>query len=142
MFYHIRIYQKSNKKRAETKVDLTEEHLKDRYVQPYDIGMPLFINGKTISVDDIERIKISRSDFSSKDLIIQIKAEDAQSSIVMLGGPSYEWSAADRAEDVTEDFITGPPGYKRINNPIEDTNNTQRQNLIKRYLLSMDMIKN
>ncbi|MCH7819726.1 MAG: nucleotide-binding protein [Candidatus Marinimicrobia bacterium] len=120
MLYHIRISQKSNKKRGEVKVDLTEEQLKDRYVKLYEEGMPLFINGKTIPIDDIERIEISRSDLASKDLINHIKAEDAQSSFVFLGGPSYEWSAADRAEDVTEEYITGPPGSKRITNPTEE----------------------
>ena len=120
MLYHIRISQKSNKKRGEVKVDLTEEQLKDRYVKLYEEGMPLFINGKTIPIDDIERIEISRSDLASKDLINHIKAEDAQSSFVFLGGPSYEWSAADRAEDVTEEYITGPPGSKRINNSTEE----------------------
>lgn len=121
MFYHIRVSQKSIKRRGETKVDLTEEQLKVRYIQPYEKGMPLFINGKSIPVDDIERIKISRSDLASKTLIIQIKAEELQSSVVLLGGPSYEWSAADKAEDVTDEFITGPPGYKSINNTTDNT---------------------
>ena len=121
MFYHIRISQKSVKLRGETKVDLTEEQLKDRYVKFYENGMPLFINGKTIPIDDIERIEISRSDLPSKDIITQIKAKDSQSNVVIIGGASYEWRVARRSEDVTEEYITGPPGTKRINIPIEDT---------------------
>ncbi|HKZ87823.1 MAG TPA: hypothetical protein VJ066_01535 [Candidatus Bathyarchaeia archaeon] len=113
MYYHIRISQKSNTKRDETKVDLSEEELFERFIKLYEGGIPIIINGKTIPSDDIERIRISKSDQPSKVLIQQIRAEDRASSVVFIGGPSYEWQAADRAEDITDQLILGPPGYKR-----------------------------
>ena len=113
LFYHIRITQKSNRSSDETKVNLTEEELKSRFLEPYKKGKPIIINGKTITMDDLERIRISKSDRPAESLIEEIKREHASSSVVFLGGPSYEWEAADKAEDVTDDLIKGPPGYKK-----------------------------
>lgn len=112
-FYHVRITQKSNRSNDETKVNLTEEELKSRFLEPYEKGKPIIINGKTITMDDLERIRISKSNQPVESLIEEIKREEASSSVVFIGGPSYEWEAADKAEDVTDDFIKGSPGYKK-----------------------------
>lgn len=113
MYYFVRITQKSNNRHDETKVDLSEKQLNSNFLKPYENAEPILINGKIIEPDDIERIKISRFYYDSKYLIRIIKTEDAQSSVAMIGGPSYEWRAADFAEDVTDKFIKGPPGYKK-----------------------------
>ncbi|TKJ44929.1 hypothetical protein CEE35_05935 [Candidatus Aerophobetes bacterium Ae_b3b] len=112
-FYHVRITQKSNRSNDETKVNLTEEELKSRFLEPYEKGKPIIINGKTITMDDLERIRISKSNQPAESLIEEIKREEASSSVVFIGGPSYEWEAADKAEDVTDDFIKGSLGYKK-----------------------------
>jgi predicted nucleotide-binding protein len=112
MFYHVRITQKSSKSHDEVKVDMTEEQLHSRIVEPYEVGASIFINGKTITKDDISRIRISRSNENSSTIIQRIKYEDRNSSVVFIGGPSYEWQAADRAEDITDEILQGPPGYK------------------------------
>ena len=62
MFFHIRISEKSNTSHDETRVDLSEEELWARYISQYEAGEPIIINGKTISPDDIERVRVSRSD--------------------------------------------------------------------------------
>jgi predicted nucleotide-binding protein len=121
MFYHVRITQKSNKSHDETKADLTEEQLLERFLLPYEQGDPIIINGKTIPMEDLERIRISRSDKETKYIIQQIEAEDRNSPAVFIGGPSYEWRAADRAEDITDTYISGPPGYKRGSTKAEKT---------------------
>ena len=112
-FYHVRITQRSNKSHDETKVDLTEDELRSRFLKPYEKGEPIIINGKTITTDDLERIRISKSGRPADHLIEEIKAEEARSNFVFLGGPSYEWEAAGRAQDVTDDLIKGPPGYRK-----------------------------
>lgn len=112
MYYHVRITQKSNSSHDETKLGLTEEQLRERFLQPYELGEPIIINGKSIPKDDIDRIQISRSSESSERLISYAKAKDRNSSMIILGGPSYEWLAAQSADDVTDEFIRGPAGYK------------------------------
>lgn len=110
MRYHIRVSQKSNKAHDEVKLDLDEEQLRKRYVGPYESGEPIIINGKTVLIEDLERIKISKSTEPASALMKLIRSEDQKSSVLVFGGPSDEWRAADRAADVTDEFITGPPG--------------------------------
>ena len=48
---HVRITQKSNSSHDETKLGLTEEQLRERFLQPYELGEPIIINGKSIPKD-------------------------------------------------------------------------------------------
>jgi predicted nucleotide-binding protein len=111
MYYHVRITQKSNVSHDEVKLDLTEEQLRDRFVGPYERGEPIIVNGKTIPPDDIDRIRIAVSKTDSAPLIAEARARDAASSVVVIGGPSLEWEAADLARDVTDEWIRGAPGH-------------------------------
>jgi hypothetical protein len=56
MNFYLRITQTSSKSRDETKTDLSEEELKERFLRPYQLGDPFIINGKTIPPDDHEII--------------------------------------------------------------------------------------
>ena len=113
MNYHVRISLKSQKSSDETKTDFTEEQLKVRILEPYEQGEPIIINGKTIQSSDIDRIRISKSKETSDQIIQRVKAEDRASSVAVLGGPSYSWRAASKAQDVTDELILGPVGYKK-----------------------------
>ena len=111
MFYHIRITQKSNKAHDETNIDLTEEQITERFLLPYENGEPIIINGKTIHLNDLERISISRSNEPSCKLIERIRIQERENPFFVMG-TSYEWQAADEAENVTDQYIKGPAGYK------------------------------
>lgn len=113
MFYHVIIKPKSDKHYGEYKTDLTKEQLISRFVEPYEQGLPIVINGKTVQPNDLERIRISKSDKTIESFIPQIKAEDQASSVGFIGGPSYTYQAIGRATDVTDDFIEGAIGYKK-----------------------------
>lgn len=128
MYYHIRISQKSIKSRGEVKLDIDEEQLKKRYIEPYDNGQPIIINGKTILSDDIDRVKISQSTEPSSNLIRQIRADDSNSSVLIIGGPSDAWRAAGKANDVTDEFIMGAPGSKKTIDVTENTKIIDKSN--------------
>ena len=113
MFFHVKIKPKSDKRYGETKTDLTQEQLIARYVEPYEQGKAILINGKTVQPDDIERITLHRSEKTIESYIPAIRAEMQNSSVAVIGGPSYTHTAVSRAEDVTDEFIEGPPGYKK-----------------------------
>src|SRR5690606_34053759 len=49
----------------------------------------------------------------SAEIIQIIKADDQNSSVIVFGGPSYDWRAASRATDVTDELIQGAVGYKK-----------------------------
>jgi len=113
VYYHIIVKPKSDKFYGEYKTDLTKEQLISRFIEPYEQGMPIVINGKTVQPDDIERIKISESERTIESFIPQIRAEHQNSSVAIIGGPSYTHQAIGRAKDVTDDFIEGAVGYKK-----------------------------
>ena len=113
MYYHVIVKPKSDKYYGEYKTDLTKEQLISRFIEPYEQGMPIVINGKTVQPDDIERIKISESDRTIESFIPIIRAEHESSPVAIIGGPSYTYQAIGRAKDVTDDFIEGPRGYKK-----------------------------
>ncbi|MDZ4298492.1 MAG: nucleotide-binding protein [Moraxellaceae bacterium] len=113
MFYHVIIKPKSDKYYGEYKTDLTKEQLISRFVEPYEKGLPIVINGKTVQPNDLERIKITKSERTIESFIPQIKAEDQASSVTFIGGPSYTHQAIGIATDVTDDFIEGAIGYKK-----------------------------
>ena len=109
-FYHVRITPTSNPSHDEVRVDLSREELMERFVVPYRKGNTLVISGTSIPSNEIQRIRISRSEQDSKRLGDAIRAEQRASSVISFGGPSIEWRVANRAEDVTDEFITAPPG--------------------------------
>ncbi len=107
--FHVRL-SIAGQRTDEVKIDLTDEQLQRQFLQPYRAGAPITVNGRVIAMSDLERIRISRSDGSARAVIPRLEAEDRASSVAMIGGPSYNWRAAARAEDVTDDYIDGPPG--------------------------------
>lgn len=109
MLYHVRI-SLEDESSDETKIDMSEDELDSMVLKPYRTGEPITLNGRVIQLNKVTRIRISRSEESAESLYPRLKAEDQRSSVVVLGGPSYAWRAAGRLEDVTDQYITGPPG--------------------------------
>lgn len=89
---------------------MDSETLERQVLAPYRSGEPITINGTTITWDDVERVRVSVTDEPSAQIISRLQAEDRNSPVAVLGGPGYSWRAAARARDVTDQFITGPPG--------------------------------
>lgn len=122
MYYHVIIKPKSDKHYGEYKTDLTKEQLISRFIEPYEQGMPIVINGKTVQPEDLERISISESERTIESFIAQIRAEHQSSSVMFLGGPSYTHQAIGQAKDVTDDFVEGAIGYKKALMTSKSTN--------------------
>jgi predicted nucleotide-binding protein len=78
------------------------------------------MNGKTLSPNDVDRIRVSRSEQNSLALLQAVQERNARSSVVAF--IPLEWQAASLAEDVTDDFILGPPGYERVDCQDEQSN--------------------
>ena len=117
-YYHVRITQKSYKWNDEVKLDNSLEDLEQRILEPYRNGRPITIGGKAIALDDIERVRITKTVQDST--CLRPIAEQEQRGSMIIPPISVEWYIADMGEDVTDEFITGPPGYgpeQRLNNP-------------------------
>jgi len=125
MFYHVRITQKSNRTYDEVKLDLSEKRLFSQFIEPYEQGDPIIINGKTILLNDLERIKIAKTDEDSSKILPVVREEREKSNVIVIGGPSDEWYVVSKGEDVTDELIKGPPGYKKPEKESENNDNRQ-----------------
>ncbi len=109
-YYHVRITTKSDRGNDERKLDLSKDQLTEKVIKPYENGSNIFINGKSIEPDDIERVKINRTAENSKFL-----------SAINCLTASEEWCVTDQGEDITDELIKGPPGYKKSENKKESS---------------------
>ena len=108
MPYHVRVSSKSNPYQDEVRLDLSFEELEQRFLLPYQAGRPIVIGGKTIPPDDLARIRINETQENSDQLRARVESE-RRASMVVSGTPT-EWYIADEGKEVTDEFITGPPG--------------------------------
>lgn len=111
MNYHVQISLEESR-RGECESDLTKEELNNRFVFKYRYGDPIVINGRTVNPGDIERINVYKSEEEIQHYINKVRKKDRKSSVAMIGGPSDKWRAISKTEDITDELIKGPSGYK------------------------------
>jgi predicted nucleotide-binding protein len=117
MQYHIKLMKKIDS--GECKINITEEELVSRYVEPFMYGETIVINGTTIEPKDIWRIKITHSKDTIDHIIQQIVNQDKKDkSPYSMLRPSAKWRAIDKVEDVTDKYINVAPGSKK-RKPVE-----------------------
>lgn len=96
----------------EASLDLTEERLRTHFIEKYEAGEAIFINGRTVRPDQIRRIKIWKNNQTSaqvRDAYNQRMMGNAGSGILNLRDPD-DAEIAMMGDDVTGDFIHGSPG--------------------------------
>jgi predicted nucleotide-binding protein len=95
VFYHVQIESTSPSRRDDATVatDKDTDWIERYIVTPHRIGERIFVSGRTFTWDEIDRITIAAT------------SEPADTYIT--DGLYQLWV---RSEDVTERFITGPPG--------------------------------
>ena len=109
-YYHVRIWLKeSPKDSAVVCLDLTLEVLESRVLVPRRQGLPITLSGKTMPIEDIDRIKITVTEQGSEQLRTTIKQRHSRSR-VRPARPVTDSNIAVEGKDVTDEFITGPPG--------------------------------
>lgn len=110
MPYHVRITSRDPLRRhhdalaLDKGADWIEEHI----VAPRREGRDIFVDGQVFSWDSIDKIRITETDQTSGQLLPQIRARRQREQVVT---PIPDrWYVASDGRDVTEQFITGPPG--------------------------------
>lgn len=116
MYYHVRITTKSNPTEDIVKLDLDEERLLSRFVNPYITGKAIFTEGRNIPYDDVYQIRLNETEEDSSILIRRIMVERRVGGF----GPtnSNEWMVTTKGRNVTDDYISGPPLI--FENPVEE----------------------
>ncbi len=111
-YYHVRLTPKSDPSKQEVSLDLTLQELTARFIDPYNKGQTLMISGKAIAADDVDRILITTSEDDATALRARLRArqrEMAENGVIDFRGIT-ESQVASQGEDVTSQFISGPPG--------------------------------
>jgi uncharacterized protein (TIGR02391 family) len=112
VFFHVRVSTKSSKQWDEIKLDLSEDDLYSQILRPYERGDPITVNGTTIPPTDINRIRITTSEWQSEDIRPTVLEEIRRSNVVTWIPP--EWNIANKGKDITDELIKGAPGYRRL----------------------------
>jgi predicted nucleotide-binding protein len=112
MPFHVRVTSKKNRSRSEVRLDLTEAELEERFLGPYREGLPIVIGGTVVPVEDLERIRISKTD-SYSDQILPIVREQRRNSAVITS-LSDDYYIAEYGDDVTDMYITSAPGVAMV----------------------------
>ena len=123
MYYHVILelddkHHKNPWDKTEIKSDIEDlDNLKAKFSEPYQVGHPILINGKTIPIEHIERLRFFSSNESSSILEArqeaQRKAEDEASDVSFIGFYFNDLeSAILKEKDITEELITYAKGTK------------------------------
>jgi len=108
--YHVRITSRDPLRRQhdalalDKQADWIEEHI----AAPRREGRDIFVDGQVFSWDSIDQILITETDQTSGQLLPQIRARrQAEPGVTWIPD---RWYVASDGQNVTEQFITGPPG--------------------------------
>ena len=107
-YYHVVVIPKARRSSTEFRLDLTLEEIESQYLSCYRDGTPIVINGKVLRIDEIDRLRITRTGQSSDDLRPMAQAKQRSSAVIP--SPSLESYIAYSGEDITNELITSPPG--------------------------------
>ena len=108
-YFHVQIVLKADLARDEWAVDLSRDELNKRFVEPYEAGQPIGIDGSWISPGDIDRLRIYQSEDDSAALGRQYSASGLGRGIIPTQ-PSSLNGIEFYGDNITADIITMPPG--------------------------------
>ena len=134
MYYHVILeldgkHHKNAWDKIEIKSDIEDlDNLKAKFSEPYQVGRPILINGRTIPIDHIERLRFFSSNDPSNILearqATQRKAEERASDVAFIGFyENYLESALLKEKDITDELITYAKGTKTSTLAAEDQKN-------------------
>ena len=114
MLYHVCVSMKDRQDRSEIKLGLSEDELLKRVIRPYRQGRAFVLNGRTIQIDGILRVRVTRGETPIEHLMARARAEDRASELVCVTHDFTPSMALDYCEDVTDLYIDSPPGSEPL----------------------------
>lgn len=111
---HVRITSKSPLRRHADALALDKDEvwLEENILAPRREGRDIFVDGQVFSWDGIDAIRINETERTSDELLTEIRARRASERAIAVGIPD-RWYVTKQGDDVTEKYISGPPGTER-----------------------------
>jgi hypothetical protein len=98
------------------KWNLDEERLLSQFVDPYRAGQPITTDGEVVRMDKLQWMRIARS----------------PAQLAPPTSAAYEWDFFNRLEQVTDEYLQGPPGYAASSvSPAVDTESAALDRVLK-----------
>src|SRR5207244_3065904 len=92
-YWHVAIEPTAPKQKAggseAVALDRDRDWVERRVLEPRRRGETISLDGQTFSWDEVARLRITKSSVESSHLIQQLKTEDRNSSVTIIGGPGY-----------------------------------------------------
>lgn len=128
MYYHVIVelganFHKSVWDQIEIKADLLNlDEVKARFTEPYQLGHSILINGRTLEIEKIERLRVFSSNKSAALLEdehrLKREATERNSDFAFIGFYTNDLeSAILEQEEITDEIITYAKGAKKENVP-------------------------
>lgn len=110
MLYHVVIHTVSGQRQV--RLGLDESELMERFLNPYGLGQPIVIGGRTVPMADLSRIQITQTDADVPELarVARRSHEQRLEEGVIDFAYNEDEAIAMLGDDVTDRFITSPPG--------------------------------
>ena len=95
-------------------MDVGPDELESRFLEPYRLGRPIVVAGKSVNATDLDRIQINKTPGDSNavnaEILARARARNANMSVDTQGrlGPRI---LSQHGVDVTRNYIEGPPGH-------------------------------
>ncbi|MDV7596819.1 nucleotide-binding protein [Acinetobacter baumannii] len=122
--YHIRIIKKGLPISSSLFSTNLNSFELEKFIKAYHYGEPIFIEGRTIPPDEIERFNIATSQLNFSVYEAQVKLEENSNSNpedgLFISFSNTKSKAFNRLEDVTNQFIKFPLGYLRENSSMPE----------------------
>ena len=113
-YFHVSITTKSGNHRPEVELDVGSDELESRFLEPYRLGGPIVVAGKSVNASDLERIQIFETPYDSNGVNAEILAKGRAGNVVRPVDTHGRLDAVilfQHGDDVTRNYIKGPPGY-------------------------------
>ncbi|MCK6486245.1 MAG: hypothetical protein L6R00_19155 [Phycisphaerae bacterium] len=117
MYYHVYIELTAPEGGSEVKLGLTEDEFRRRILRPYDQGTSFVVNGRAILADNVKRLSVRRGTTPIQQLLAIARMRERASSVVVLGHDMVPYEAFLQGDDVTDEYVQGPPGWRRSATP-------------------------
>jgi hypothetical protein len=108
VYYHVRISVKSHPTWDEVALDVSSDRLESQFLAPYREGRAIVVNGSTISITDLVKIRVNKSEQPSSELLPIVREERRKKSFIAV--IPENWLVASHCDEVTDEFIVAPPG--------------------------------
>lgn len=101
---HVRITIREDPPRYCLALDLSEQQLRSRILEPYFAGGKLVIEGETIDAFSVRQLRVNETAEESEELLPIIDEERRRDPVVRLGLDS-RWFVTERGRDRTKEFV-------------------------------------